>query len=176
MKSIASARLASALATVLASCAVACTQAAGLDVHYAAEDASADGGAAVDGGALVSEGGTGAACPCDPTRGLGCCLPKGASAPYCAPNDGTCERASGVFLACTKSDPSTESVCCWSSVVDGGATPTTAALANDCGARARSCLADSDCAPGAKCHVSSCEGISMGVCGDGVAAICPVSE
>jgi hypothetical protein len=175
--------IAFAFASVLASAALAaaCTQTAGLDVHYApAQDGGAAGDAAAsasEGGAVASEeGGAGAACPCDATKGLGCCLPKGASAaPYCAPNDGACERALGVFLECTKSDPSTESVCCWSSA-SGGATPTTAALASSCGARAQSCASDGDCAGGAKCHVTPCEGLSIGVCGDGVAPSCPASQ
>jgi hypothetical protein len=176
-RSIVAAPIALAFALSFGASFVACNQFASTDVSYRAEDggdASAD--AAVDGDVIAQEAATGAPCPCDPTQGLGCCLPKAGATPYCAPNDGTCEGASGIFLGCTKGDPGTDSVCCWSSDPDGGATPNIAALASQCGARAQSCLADGDCTGGAKCHVSTCEGISLGVCGDGVAPVCPVAH
>ncbi len=163
-----------------------CESATNLDVTY--EDASAaldagsgptpdgmapgnggDGSAGSDGSTSILPVLTG--CPCDPTQGVGCCLPT-AARPFCTPTTETCTDAKGTFLKCVGPDPTSESVCCWHGTGPGAVT----ALAATCKDGPVACTTDTDCAgSGAtKCSLASCFGgtIVVGACGS-VAPTCP---
>jgi hypothetical protein len=143
---------------ILLACLLAagCEPVTNLDIHYlrqATGEPSNDGGA--DGEADATPPAT---CPCDSTQGLGCCL-RADAGPVCAPTAAEC--GGGVFVACIRADPLSESACCWSNV-DG---TRVAAFGTVCGTRPSACATDGDCA-GAKCEVRNCYGVLIGACGD----------
>jgi hypothetical protein len=108
-------------------------------------------------------------CPCDPSQGLGCCIPKGERAPFCSADVSGCVDGGGVFAGCTGYDPATESVCCWNGPVGAGGFTT---LAGSCGARAIACTLASDCSTQGGCSIQSCKGFLLGACG-ATAPACP---
>jgi hypothetical protein len=157
---------------------VACEAATNLDVTYgdastaletgaAADGESADGGEA--GAVAVPNGISG--CPCDPTAGLGCCMP-GSGKPFCTEDTSVCAIRMGTHIRCVRPDPSSESVCCWHGSGAGAVT----ALAAACDGGPTACSTDSDCAgSGAtKCAMAECFGgsIVIGACGT-VPPTCP---
>jgi len=150
---------------------IACEDVTGLDLAYHVRPNASDAGEAG-----TPEGGAGTPvthlpCPCDQTEGLGCCLSNGAS--YCAQSDGTCgANGPAVFVGCERSDPTTESLCCWTSEGAGAGATALTGYAADCGARAMACVDDSDCA-GEKCNHLACDGVTLGVCGAGAMPACP---
>jgi hypothetical protein len=157
----------------------ACESAANLDVTYGDASAALESGAtgdgeAVDGGeggpaVLVS--GTIAGCPCDPTQGLGCCMPA-AGNPFCTVDTAVCAMAKGTHLKCVRPDPSSESTCCWHGSGAGAVT----ALAAVCKDGPTACSVDTDCAGTGetKCAIAVCFNgtIAVGACGS-VPPICP---
>jgi hypothetical protein len=128
-----------------------------------------DGSTAVDGSTPITPVLTG--CPCDPTQGIGCCLPSAAK-PFCTATTEACTDSKGTFLKCVGPDPTTESVCCWHGTGPGAVT----ALAGACTSGPVACTTDTDCAGSGetKCALASCFGgtIVIGACGS-VAPACP---
>lgn len=157
---------------------LACESTANLDVTY--DDAGTvlesgaipDGGPppdAADAGIVVAQGISG--CPCDPTQGLGCCMPA-SGAPFCTGDTAVCASKMGTHLRCVRPDPSTESACCWHGTGSGAVT----ALAAVCDGGPTACTADTDCAGTGetKCAMAVCFGgtIAIGACGS-VPPTCP---
>jgi len=162
----------------------ACESAANLDVTYGDSSAPIDagGGATLDGATPSTDGGESGdgatpifpvltGCPCDPTQGIGCCLPSN-DRPFCTTAAETCANATGTLLKCVGPDPSTESQCCWHGSGSGAVT----ALAAFCDAGPTACTKDTDCAGTGetKCALASCFAgtIVIGACGS-VAPKCP---
>ena len=160
-----------------------CESATNLDVSYgdASAGLGADGAATTDGtapgdGMSAGDGSTPlmpivTGCPCDPTQGIGCCLPS-ADKPFCTSTTETCTNAAGTLLKCVGPDPSSESQCCWHGSGPGAVT----ALAAECKSGPVACTVDTDCAGSGetKCALASCFGgsIVIGACGS-VAPKCP---
>ena len=157
----------------------ACESATNLDVTFgdasnALESGTAgDGQAAADageGGAVVMPAGL-SGCPCDPTAGLGCCMP-GSGKPFCTEDTAVCASRMGTHIRCVRPDPSSESVCCWHGAGAGAVT----ALAAACDGGPTACSTDGDCAgSGATtCAMAVCFGgtITIGACGT-VPPTCP---
>jgi len=161
--------LAGATGAMFALGLLACASATNLDVSYKSVtttvEAGADGGDAGEAGedGAPPDGGpsgTFAACPCDSTLGLACCVPKTGS-PFCTASADDCVGAAGVFLECQR--PTADSVCCWHAKVGGGGSVST--YAGECDGGTPSCVADFEC-PGSKCSTTVCDGITMGACGN----------
>jgi len=157
----------------------ACESATNLDVTYSdASTAALESGPTADGqaaeageaGAVVVPQGI-SGCPCDPTEGLGCCMPA-AGQPFCTGDTSVCANRMGTHLRCVRPDPSTESVCCWHGTGSGAVT----ALAAVCDGGPTACSADTDCAGTGetKCAMAVCFGgtIAIGACGS-VPPTCP---
>jgi hypothetical protein len=157
----------------------ACESAANLDVTYGDASAALETGATGDGEALdAGEGGpavvvsgTITGCPCDPTQGLGCCMP-GAGNPFCTGDTAVCADRKGTHLKCVRPDPTTESTCCWHGSGAGAVT----ALAAFCDGGPTACSADTDCAGTGETHCAMAvcfKGtIAVGACGS-VPPTCP---
>jgi len=156
----------------------ACESATNLDVTYGDSGAALETGAPGDGEA--PEAGEGGAiivlpglsgCPCDPSAGLGCCMP-GSGKPFCTGDTTVCASRMGTHLRCVRPDPTTESVCCWHGSGSGAVT----ALAAVCDGGPAACSSDSDCEGSGqtKCAMAVCFGgtIAIGACGS-VPPTCP---
>lgn len=171
--------------------AVACT--AVDEVAYTSRAVTDEGGLADDAGRIVgdssidvrerpSDGGTlpmlvTLACPfldpdagCDPSAGMGCCLPKSGTGNTCAEqvqyfSQATtfCKAAGDVFLTCVASDP--DSLCCWGAGASG--TQHTA-KASSCDKGPESCnplAGGTTCSKGQPCVTAKCNGLDVGACG-----------
>ena len=159
----------------------ACESAVNLDVTYGDSSAALEAGPGTDGQGpgTGGDGGDGSTpieaglmgCPCDPTQGMGCCIPKAAK-PFCTTDTETCTNDTGTLLKCVRPDPGTESQCCWHASGTGAVT----ALAAVCDGGPAACMTDTDCAGTGetKCALASCFGgmIVIGACGS-VAPKCP---
>ena len=99
---------------------------------------------------------------CDQTQGLGCCLPAAGGTPFCVDlQTATTACGGGVFMACAKTDQTSESQCCWNGMGAGAFT----AYAGSCGARPLVCGRDLDCPAGTPCNIVHCRGLTVGACG-----------
>jgi hypothetical protein len=154
---------------------VACASLANVDVSLAdagrADAAQGplgdrDGGSHDAAIVLPPAGNSDAGCDCDTTAGLGCCLPAGGGAAFCAAAN---ECTTGIYAACEKYEPVTESYCCWN---DGTGAGSSTRYAGECGARPVACTRDDECTGGAKCETSICGALTIGTCG-GPKPSCP---
>jgi len=105
---------------------------------------------------------------CDQTEGLGCCVPSSGAPAFCVDQESAKTACkAGVFMGCVKSEPTSESVCCWNGSGAGAST----SYAASCGARPVACSATDDCPVGTACNTITCHGLLVGACG--VTPECP---
>ncbi|MDB4997818.1 MAG: hypothetical protein JWM74_5250, partial [Myxococcaceae bacterium] len=98
------------------------------------------GGAAQDSGiVLPPNGNSDAGCDCETKAGLGCCMPPGGGAAFCAEAS---ECTGGLYAPCEKYEPDTDSYCCWNNGTSAGGFT---AYASACGARPTACTRDDEC-------------------------------
>lgn len=193
--------LASILAVPIGAGLIACT--AGDELTYpGAPGSGADGGmdGALDSGRIVGDsmvdatpvarpddGGifpaikplpcAGLGDECDPTAGMGCCLPSAGGSNACFEQlqhfGGTsCTAPGDVYLACLTSTG--DSTCCWQTE-PGGASNTRYREACTGGVEACDPSADGGgvCSSGAACNSVTCKGVVVGYCGGGPAPCQP---
>jgi hypothetical protein len=173
----------------------ACT--AGNDIAYAS-----DGGGSDDAARIVRESSTDVVAPalpvpltpspnglpcelgigpgsgCESAAGLGCCVRSGAPKvcveqwEYYQHAPGKCDGAGSVFVSCLQGD--NDNACCWG--VDGTSNTRFTRYRADCGdAGPPSCDPAADggsCPNGEPCKAITCNGQSLGYCGNG-APPCP---
>jgi hypothetical protein len=184
------------VALPFAGAAIACTP--GDEIAYTSSAVTGEGGTPDDSGRIVgdssvdvierpSDGGTipplvTVACPfldpdggCDPTAGMGCCLPKSGAVDSAAANtcaeqiqffsEATtfCKTPGDVFLTCLASD--SDNLCCWAAGANG--TQYTARKSS-CEKGVESCnplVGGTTCSNGQPCVKAKCKGLDVGACG-----------
>jgi hypothetical protein len=189
------------VALPLAGAAIACN--AGDDIAYSAGagTVTGEGGVPDEGGRIVldssvvpleppNDGGTlpklvTLACPsldpdggCDPSAGMGCCLPSSGAGGSTADNmcaeqvqyfselTKFCKSTGDVFLTCLASED--DNLCCWRSGANGTKYTT---RTSTCAGGVESCDPNalggaSTCTNGQLCVKAKCRGIDVGACGE----------